>query len=312
MQGEPVFRKILVPVDGSLPSMVAQELAVFIAKKFDSQVTVVHVTSQDVIIPLIERPQGGDEVEPISTATGQFPRAVEIPKPRETMWPEEVVSEIRDWYVNRGKGIIEEAVTRFKDEGINVEQKLVDQESPADGILTEAEKGSYDLIILGNSGEEEHDQHLGSVAKKVATYAKIPVLITREKVQISRIVVPVDGSERAEKALIFAEALSAKTGAKVTLLYVQESTLLTLKPQISKEMGNQILARAASKVTEAQPERKLESGDAAKKIIELAKKENYDLIVMNSRGHGAMRRFLLGSVSNHVIHYADRSVLLTK
>jgi nucleotide-binding universal stress UspA family protein len=312
MQGETVFRRILVPVDGSLPSMVAQELAVFIAKKFDSQVTVVHVTSQDVIIPLIERPQVGEEVEPISTATGQFPRTVEIPKPRKTVWPEEVINEIRDWYVNRGKDIVEEAVTRFKDEGIYVEQKLVDDENPADGILTESEKGNYDLIIVGNSGEEEHDQHLGSVAKKVATHAQIPVLITRDKIQISKILVPIDGSEKSEKALIHAEALSEKTGAKITILYVQESTLFTLRPEIAKEMGSQILARAASKVEKAQPERKLESGDAAKKIIEVARKENYDLIVMDSRGHGSIRRFLLGSVSDHVIHYADRSVLLIK
>jgi nucleotide-binding universal stress UspA family protein len=34
--------------------------------------------------------------------------------------------------------------------------------------------------------------------------------------------------------------------------------------------------------------------------------------VMGSRGHGAMKRWLLGSVSDHVIHYTDRSVLLVK
>ncbi len=52
---------------------------------------------------------------------------------------------------------------------------------------------------MGNTGEEERDQHLGSVAKKVATTAEIPVLITRDKIQISRILVPVDGSEKSGK-----------------------------------------------------------------------------------------------------------------
>ena len=48
------------------------------------------------------------------------------------------------------------------------------------------------------------------------------------------------------------------------------------------------------------------------KIIEVAKKGNYDLIIMGSHGHGAAKRFLLGSVSDHVLHYADRSILLIK
>jgi nucleotide-binding universal stress UspA family protein len=236
---------------------------------------------------------------------------LEIPRPRENAWPEQVVNEISDWYVERGTQIIEEAVARFKDEGISVEQKLVEEGASADTIITEAEGSGYDLIIMGNSGEEERDQHLGSVAKKVAATVEIPVLITRDKIQISRILVPVDGSEKSGKTLPYVDALAMKTGAKVTLMYVQESALFSLKPEIASQMGNQILTHAANRMITV-PERKLESGDPAKKIIEVAKKENYDLIAMNSKGHGLVRRFLLGSVSDHVIHYADRSVLLTK
>ncbi|MGD0643404.1 MAG: universal stress protein [Candidatus Bathyarchaeia archaeon] len=311
MQSEGVFRRILVPVDESLSSMLSQELAVFLAKKFGSQVTVLHVASHEIMIPLIERPQGTQEVESISTSLG-FPRAVEIPKPRGNALPQEVVNEISNWYVERGSRLIEEAVGRFKNDGLAVEEKLVEQGDPADVIVTEAEKGRYNLIIMGNSGEKERDQHLGSVAKKVVTHAKIPVLITRNKTVISRMLVPVDGSEKSEKAIQYAEALAEKTEAKMTLLYVQESTLFTLKPEISTEMGNHILANAAGRVTRTQPESKLESGDPAKKIIETAKKGNYDLIVMSSKGHGTVRRFIMGSVSNHVIHYSDRSFLLIK
>jgi nucleotide-binding universal stress UspA family protein len=312
MQGSRFFARLLVPVDGSLPSMVAQELAVFIAKRFDSQVTVIHVSAQDIMIPAIQRTRGGEEVDAIYTSDGQFPRAVQFPKPRENNWPEEVVNEVSSWYVERGSRIIDEAVARFKDEGIPVERRLVETGDAADVILTEAEKGKYDLIIIGNSGEEERDQHLGSVAKKVAVNANVPVLITREKILISKILVPIDGSYKADGALAYAEALATKTGAKITLLYVQESTLFTLKPEVATEMGKHILDYAASKIATTQPEHKLESGDPAKKITEMARRENFDLIVMNSKGHGTVRRFLMGSVSDHVIHYADRSVLLTR
>ena len=312
MQSEHFFRRILVPVDESLPSMVSQELAVFIAKKFESKVTVLHVTSHDIIIPLIEKPQDTQEIEPLSTSAGGFPRAFEIPKPRGNTLPEEVVNEISNWYVERGSRVIEEAVGRFRNEGLEVEEKLVEQGDPADVIMSESEKGKYDLIIMGNSGEEEHDQHLGSVAKKVVTHAEIPVLITRGKIAISKMLVPIDGSEKSEKAIRYAEALAEKTDAKMTLLYVQEPTLFTLKPEISAEMGNRILMYATSKVTRTQPERMLESGDPAKTIIKTGKKDNYDLVVMGSKGHGTVRRFLLGSVSDHVIHYSDLNVLLVK
>jgi nucleotide-binding universal stress UspA family protein len=57
---------------------------------------------------------------------------------------------------------------------------------------------------------------------------------------------------------------------------------------------------------------KMESGDPAKAIIATADKEGSDLIVMGSRGHGSVTGFLLGSVSNHVLHYARHSVLIVK
>ncbi len=311
MQSEGIFRKILLPVDEWLPSIVSQELAVFLAKKFGSSVTVLHVASSRIMIPFIERSQGTVEIEPIGAASGGFPRAVEIPKPRDNALPDDLVDEISNWYVERGERVIAEAMGRFENTGLKVEEKLVAQGDPADVILSEIEKGSYDLVIMGNSSEPER-QHLGSIAKKVFAHSKIPVLITRGNVNISSVLVPVDGSENSEKALQYAEALAEKINAKITLLYVQEPPFSTLKPEISMEMGNRILDHAAGKLIDMQPESKLESGDPAKKIIETAKKANFDLIVMSSRGHGTVRRFLMGSVSDHVIHYSDRSILLIK
>ena len=44
-----LFQTILVPVDGSHPSLHAEELVVLIAKHFDSKVTVLHTVSRDMI-----------------------------------------------------------------------------------------------------------------------------------------------------------------------------------------------------------------------------------------------------------------------
>ena len=312
MQSEGFFRRILLPVDESSPSMVSQELTVFLAKELGSRVTVLHVASDEIVIPLIERPQGIQEIEPISVSAGGVPRAVEVPKPRGNALPEDVISEISNWYVERASRAIEETVGRFEKAGLTIEKKIIKHGDPADAILSEVKKGSYDLIIMGNSSEGERDQHLGSVAKKVATHAEIPVLITRGNTKMSNLLVPVDGSEKSEQALHYAKALAEKVNAKVTLLYVQESPLFTLKPEFSKEIGNGILTNAAAKFTMTPPEVKLELGDPAKKIIETAEKGDFDLIIMSSHGHGTVKRFLMGSVSEHVLHYSNHSILLIK
>uniref|UniRef100_A0A7C2P719 Universal stress protein n=1 Tax=candidate division WOR-3 bacterium TaxID=2052148 RepID=A0A7C2P719_UNCW3 len=55
---------------------------------------------------------------------------------------------------------------------------------------------------------------------------------------------------------------------------------------------------------------KLEIGTPADVIVEVAEKGNHDLIVMGRRGLGIAKRFLLGSVSDDVIHKAKCSVLI--
>jgi nucleotide-binding universal stress UspA family protein len=305
MQGENVFRKILVPTDGSLPSLVAEELTAFLAKKLNSKVTVIHVVAHEPLAH-VERHRH------VPHGFGQFPVETHVHTSPATSLPESVANEIANWYHQKGEKAIAEAVALFEEEQIPIDQKLVEHADPAETILKEAEKKNYDLIVMGYSGEEEKEPHLGSVAEKISRHTKIPILVAKEKRRISKILVPVDGSENAKKALEYAVLIAKKTNTKMTLLTVQESGLFKLKPKVTKEIGAHILSDAANQAEGIKLEKKLESGDPAKTIAKIAKKEDCDLIVMGSRGLGAIGRFLLGSVSDHVIHYADRSILLIR
>jgi len=309
MQSEQIFTKILVPTDGSLPSLVAQELAAFMAKKLSSKVTVLHIVAHELMVS----PERHRHVL-LGARTRMGGGAIQrhVPASSATSLPEAVASEINNWYHQKGVKAVADAVALFKEEGIPVDQRLVEHADPAETIIEQAQKGNYDVIVMGHSEEEEQEPHLGSVAKKVSRHAKTPVLIVRGKRQISKILVPVDGSENAEKALQIAVLLAKKTDAKMTLLYVQESGLFKLRPKVTKEVGARILANATDQVEGIEPEKKLESGDPAKTIIQTADKDDYDIIVMGSRGLGAIGRFLLGSVSDHVIHHANRSVLIVR
>jgi nucleotide-binding universal stress UspA family protein len=54
----------------------------------------------------------------------------------------------------------------------------------------------------------------------------------------------------------------------------------------------------------------LRRGDAATEILEYARSQQIDLIIVGSRGLGGMRGWLQGSVSRKLLHYANCSVLV--
>jgi nucleotide-binding universal stress UspA family protein len=310
------FHKILVPVDGSSSSAVAQELAASISKQFGSQVTVMHVISHELMNPAMrDMTLGGADVDILSAGItrGDYTIPTQMPKQPSTSAPTKMINEITSIYRETGEHILKNAVALFKDEGITANEKLVEDNDPAKTISKEADAESYDLIVIGrSSGEEEKKAHLGRLASKVAKHAKIPVLIAASKRRLSRMLVPVDGSQVSKKAAEHAGIMASKTKAKVTLLYVQESSLFRMRPKLSEEIGRKVLSSVADQFKNVKLEQRLESGHPGKIITHLADVEDYDIIVMGSHGHGGARQMLLGSVTDHVLHYADQAVLIVK
>ena len=283
---EQFFGKILVAVDGSNSCLRAMEMAAAIAKKFHSEVTVVHVISHDFMHPELK-------------AHHQLPSLV--------------LEELDKSYQKTGRKILRGAEEFFKEEKINVTSELVRAEDPAEKILAIIKESNHDLLILGNVSEIQTRRFsLGSVAEKISLYAKIPVLIAKRKTKIRKLLVAVDGSANADKALEYAVQLCQLSKAGITLLHVEEAGLFELEPKGTKKVGEQILADAAAKVRDVTFDSRLEIGDPATVILKVAKQEDYDLIVLGSRGLSSVKRFLLGSVSADVSMYANRSVLIVR
>ena len=313
MKLEPIFKNILLPIDGSVQNRVAQEMAVFLSKSLNSQVTLIHVVPNEPVSLPAKNFAERENYAPISTATGQFPRTLKSPPVKEYAIPDEVAKEISEGYIAEGQTLLTQAALRFKQENIPEQERLVEGANTAETIIKEAETGNFDLVIMGNSEGEgkELDFHLGSVAEKVSSAAKIPVLIVRQKTEIRRILVPVEGSEKDMQALQKASGIAEAVRAKVVLLHVQEGSLLRFKPE-ARELGLRILKEAAEKLKGIRVEQKLESGDPAKVIIQAADQIGADLIIMARGGRGTLRGFFLGSVSSHVLHYSKIPMLLVK
>jgi nucleotide-binding universal stress UspA family protein len=286
VKSESYFKKILVPVDGSHTCLHAEELAAAIAKNFKSKVTVIHVISHELMHPELEL--------------------------RHKV-PSSVRSEISSWFSQVGKKIVWEAEALFKEEGIEFNARVVEHADPAETILRLVKDEDYDLVVMGNRGETEAEVFsLGSVAKKVSRHAECPVFIVKEETKVSKILVGIDGSENAEKALEHAVELAKKHKAKITLLNVGESVLLSLKPEVAREIGESILSDAVAKVKGVEFNTQLKFGNPAETIIKVAEKGNYDIIVVGSRGLSKIKRFFLGSVSDDISHHTRSSVLIVK
>lgn len=131
------------------------------------------------------------------------------------------------------------------------------------------------------------------------------------------ILVAYDGSESAKRALD--EAARLANGDRVTVVSVAEElpqigrAAAMLVPEEHEERLRQLSeAVAALKekgVTMHAVERK---GDPAKRIVDEAKAEDADLIVIGTRGLSPAKRALLGSVSTQVLHHAPCNVLVVR
>jgi nucleotide-binding universal stress UspA family protein len=140
---------------------------------------------------------------------------------------------------------------------------------------------------------------------------------------IKKILVPVDGSEYSDKALDEAVDLATKYSAELHLVHVVPiATALITGPEalaidVSRQLetsGERILKTALERVEKAglKAVTRLEHGQPADRLIQLVKDESFDLVVIGSRGLGAIARFFLGSVSDKVSHHATCSVLIAR
>jgi nucleotide-binding universal stress UspA family protein len=206
--------------------------------------------------------------------------------------------------------------------GIKVEKKS-SRGSPVDEILKEAEQEEYLLIVLGSTGKKDFSRLMfGSVSYGVAEYAPIPVLVVKKDTELKRFLICTDGSESAEEAEYCAGYLASKLGAEVTALsvaYPGVEPVYTGSPELSEELrrefkkGARMAIQKAAKIMEElglKVTTNMTVGSAREEIVK--ESENYDLVVVGSRGLSKIKRVLIGHVSLHVLENADTNVLIVR
>lgn len=139
-------------------------------------------------------------------------------------------------------------------------------------------------------------------------------------VNMKRILVPIDSSKIAERAIQEAIKVNRFGEAEVHVLYVADINKLAINAYLSGNVlleigkaGERILNTALEVFPESMKVVKVyRTGDPADTITEYAKEIDADLIIMGSRGLGLVRGVLLGSVSKYVLEHTKCPVLIVK
>jgi nucleotide-binding universal stress UspA family protein len=208
--------------------------------------------------------------------------------------------------------------------------------APADAIVRYAEENDVDLIVMSSHGRTGSSRWVyGSVAEKVLHHAPCATVIIRAHVAVAmfqnrKILVPLDGSPLAERALEPALAIADAMQSDVTLLRVapgREPLPQAMSPSgedlgVARDIAvAQEHAEAEAylqRIYSARANRRLffdvvtTGGDIADAIVSYADERHMDLIVISSHGRSGIGRWLHGSVAEKVLRGADCATLIIR
>ena len=205
----------------------------------------------------------------------------------------------------------------------------------APAILTYAAGQNIDAIVMGTHGRRGvRRMMLGSVAEEVVRQSLCPVLTVgrqkeegpSEEPRVERLLVPVDFSNHALRAVEQAKVLAAFYSARLDLLHVVEEALYPTfydvggatsfyeaQPEIEKRTHQEMEAtyREAGG-PEGEVHLAVRPGRAARAIARYAEEEEMDMVVIPTHGRTGVDRLLIGSVTGKVVRLAPCPVFTIK
>lgn len=292
--------EILCPTDFSASSRHALDHAIKIARWYDSRITALHV----IHVPIVPEP-------PPSILAAGYAGATAVG----TSTYQVCEADVRVWVAPAQRAGIKTDVS-------------VDEGNAARRILEHALSLRANLIVMGTHGLTGADRAmLGSVTEKVLRQASCPVLTVppvvaaAPKVPYKRLLCAVDFSESSLSALRYAVSLAEEADASLTILHVfdwpRDGDLLVERfdtKEFRRVVEDDARARLDALVSDdvrqwCSPSTMVAYGKPYREILDLAAKEETDLIVMGVRGRNPLDLTLFGSTTNHVVRRATCPVL---
>jgi len=221
-----------------------------------------------------------------------------------------------------GEGILSQAKEQLPADFSHVQQ-IHQVGHPVNIILESARSAKSHLIILGARGLGPlKELVVGSTSHRVLMHAPCSTMIIQAPVtRLRKILLAVEGEEDANIALQFLALQPFREAVNIDVFTVWAQPQLAWPTTVrqSELLEKQAIEEAQDRMTSVTDrlthmnyscQTKIGMGDPAFAILEQASQA--DIILMGTHGRGGFSRFLIGSVSNSVIHQAQCPVLIIR
>lgn len=304
-----MYKSILVPVDGSSFAEAALPTAIHLARTNNARLTLLRVVERAIPTMLLNGPHADD-----SWRDAGLERAAE--------------------YLDMLAGGIER-LTGIKASSIVVRGGI------AAGIRKVARDCDAGLIVMNTRTHGPAGRIFSSsVADRVARSAQCAVLFVRAG-EVNRnwnvhrrfmhVLVPLDGTKTAERALPHAIDIADADDAQLTILHVAQPALAAagasmlplatgaaatqhVEPEDVERMSHEYLASLMKWVAARRQapftDVRIQDGAPGDAIVKYAEANRIDLIAMTTRGLSSIRRLMLGSTASAVIRKTSAAILL--
>ncbi len=212
---------------------------------------------------------------------------------------------------------LEDIRLKAEKEGLKAEIIIHEGEEPHKFIIDEASKRSCNVIAMGRRGRKGLTRlMMGSQTARTIGHSPVSVLVVPRAASIDfkNIVIATDASRFSERAAEEAVQLAKQTGAALYAIAVTrpDATPERIKEsedalQRIKTLSQKEAIRVETELVKNRPHEKI-----CEAIIEFAKRNTADLIVMGSHGRTGISKLLMGSVAERVIGHAPCAVLVVK
>jgi len=278
-----MYDRILVPVDGSDPATAALDHALDIASEYGATVDAIHIADTNV---------------PSQTRIG---------------------TDVVDALVHEGATIVDAARERGEDRGVSMVTEVI-QGEPTESIVEYADTYDCGLIVMGSRGQRNLGEYvLGSTTDRVVNRTERRVLTVRPtdttvSYPYETILVPTDGSQRANEAVELGSEIAASHGAGLHLLVVIDELPMGIGAESAvaevDAEANPVIQSASDHVdTAVDVTTAVRFGSIASEITEYANDAEADCIVMGTHGRQGFNERLLGSTTERVLRTTPVPVL---
>ncbi|MBP1589262.1 MAG: universal stress protein [Kiritimatiellae bacterium] len=280
-----MIKNILVAIDGSADADAARKYAVQLALKIHAQLHLVHIVDARLFdMPFLP------------------PTSVQLPMQLMTSSPN-----LQELLTERGRKVLAEAEARCEAEELAATSMLYIG-NPAQ-ILSEIQSRA-ELVVLGRQGEhaQQSPGMTGSTTDRFVRRACRPALVVPRTAEMpDRLVVPVDGSPHAYRALQEASELANALALPLVIVAVAENPAdRAHAEELAAEAHSLVRAHdcaAATLVAEGAP---------AQRILEIAGQTSSPLVIMGAYGHGWIYDRLIGSTAARILAAGTVPVLFVR